>query len=193
MTAARSDPVHSSPAFVLPLARGRAAMRGVMWCAGATAIGLVAAMVLSRLDFTKTGVHSRLVEGSLAMLIMPPALGAIACALQGLRGLVLAFWPGQVGLEANDHRLTLRLGPLGTLNYPVAELDIKYLFEWSAEEESFEAFLPEETQRATMLPRILHPPAKEQIQQKILRFAAGTESEIAEQMRPWIERVRGEV
>jgi len=178
---------HALTSMALKVDRVRALGRGLVWLTAAVPLLLIVGLLLSRLDFTKTGVHSLLVEASLALLAIPLGVGALVCAFRGFQHLLLGFWIGDIGMAADDHHLTLCLGPFGTRTYPVSELDIKYPFELSGDEESFEAFLPEETQRATMLPRILHPSVREPISRTILRFASGTEVEIAQQVRPWIE------
>ena len=172
--------------------RIRALGRGLVWLTAAIPLLLIFLSLYSRLDFTTTGVHSLLVEASLAVMALPIGAGAVLCAVRGFQFLLLGLWIGETVIEADAHQLTLRLGPFGKSVYPVNELDIKYPFELSGDDESFEAFLPEETQRTTMLPRILHPSAKEPINRTMLRFAKGTEAEIVQRMRPWVEQIRSE-
>ena len=76
--------------------------------------------------------------------------------------------------------------------YDAVRLDVRYPFELSADtvNGSFEAFLPQEEQIARFLPRLLHPDAREPLNQVILRFAGGREEEIAAAMRPAVEQWR---
>lgn len=184
-------PRPSYGALVTPVSRMRALSRGAAWGAGALILGVMARAAWERLDFTRTGVHSLLVEGALAVVGLAPAAGAVICAARAFLYLLLGLWTKRIGVFADDEYLTLRLGPFGTMEYPVRELDIRYPFELSGDEDSFEAFLPKDVQRATMLPRMLRHGEPKPIQQMILRFAAGTEAEVAARMRPWIERVTG--
>lgn len=175
----------------LPMARGRLFLRGLVWGAGGLLLGVLAREIFAKLDFTRTGVHSRLVEASLAVVALPIAFGSAGCVWHAFRCLLVALWVGELGITLRANSLELRLGPFGSRAYPLGELAIKYPFELSGDEESFEAFLPEELQRATMLPRITHPSEKVPISRQILRFARGTEPEIAQRIRPWVERVTG--
>lgn len=186
-----ANPATSGIELFLPLARGRMLLRGLVWGAGGFLLGVLAREIFSKLDFTRTGVHSRLVEASLAVVALPIAVGAAGCVWHGFRHLLVALWVGESGIILRANSLALRLGPFGSRDYPAGELAIKYPFELSGDEESFEAFLPEQLQRATMLPRITHPSEKVPISRQILRFAQGTEPQIAQRIRPWVERVTG--
>lgn len=185
------NPATSGIDLFLPMARGRLLLRGLVWLAGGLLLGIAASAIFFRLDFTRTGVHSRLVEASLAVVALPIALGAAGCVWHGFRYLLVALWVGELGITLRANSLELGLGPFGSRAYPLGELAIKYPFELSGDEESFEAFLPEELQRATMLPRITHPSEKVPISRQILRFAHGTEPQIAQRIRPWVERATG--
>lgn len=186
-----ANPPDADDRIFLPLARGRALLRGLVRFAGGLIFGIAAAAIFSKLDFTRTGVHSRLVEVSLALFALPFAVAAVGCVWHGFRYVLAALAVVELGVTLRATSMALRLGPFGSKVYPVAELDIKYPFEFSGDEESFEAFLPEELQRATMLPRITHASEKVPISRQILRFVHRTEPEIAQRIRPWVERVTG--
>lgn len=82
----------------------------------------------------------------------------------------------------------MRFGPFGTTSYDAARLDVRYLFELSADstDEGFEAFLPEEEQIARLLPRICHANTDQRLNEQILRFTASAEAEIATRLGPLI-------
>ena len=54
----------------------------------------------------------------------------------------------------------------------------------------FEAFLPEEEQQMRLLPRILHPSAREPLNRVILRFVQPPEEEAVRSLRPLIDHWR---
>ncbi len=114
--------------------------------------------------------------------------------IKSLRWLLLSCWPGRVGVFADDRELKLVLGPFGMKTYDVTRLDVRYLFELSAdlESEGYEAFLPEEEQRKRFLPRMIHPDTAGNISHIILTFVAGDEYSIVSVMRPVIERWRSQ-
>ena len=180
------------PIFV-PLARGRAATRAILWSVPALLLGAAVFVVYSRLHFVPTAVSNRIVDYAVAVAALPLPILALICAIRTVRYVLAVVWPSPVGVYADAQALELRLGPFGTAAYPAGELAIRYPFELSGDDDGgFEAFLPEEEQMARLLPRITHPRAKRSIHRTILHFMAGGESEIAQALRPAIELWRGE-
>jgi len=105
---------------------------------------------------------------------------------------LLAVWPASVAVVAEVDFLTLRLGPFGTRTYDTPRLDVRYPFELSQDADGggFEAFLHEDEQRDKLLPRILHPAAREPLHRVILRFVKESELDTARTLRPIIDRWR---
>jgi len=177
---------------VLPVARGRAASRALVCSAPAFLLGAATVLIYGRLNFVPSGVSNRLVDYSLAAISLPIPLIAVWTALQSLRWLLLALWPAPIAVVAEVDSLTLRLGPFGTRAYDSARLDVRYPFELSQDADGggFEAFLPEDEQRAKLLPRILHPAAREPLHRVILRFVKESEPDATRTLRPLIDRWR---
>jgi len=182
-----------SEIVVLSISRGRAASRALLCGIPAILLGITTILIYTRLNFVSTGVSNRLVEYSIAVISLPIPLIALWTALKSLRWLLLALWPASVAVVASSDSLTFRLGPFGTQAYDAPRLEVRYPFELSQDEEGggFEAFLPEEEQRARLLPRILHPDARGPLQRIILRFVKVAESDAARTLRPSIDRWRG--
>ena len=181
-----------SEPIVLPVARGRAASRALVCGVPAILLGITTFLIYGRLNFVPTGVSNRLVDYSIAAISLPIPLIAAWTALKALRWLLLALWPAPVAVVAKDDSLTLHLGPFGTRNYDSLRLDVRYPFELSQDAEggSFEAFLPEDEQRDKLLPRIVHPAAREPLHRVILRFVKESEPDAARTLRPMIDRWR---
>ncbi|MEK7730973.1 MAG: hypothetical protein AAB363_03870 [Planctomycetota bacterium] len=177
---------------VLPVARARAASRALVCSVPAFLLGITTILIFGRLNFNPSGVSNRLVDYSMAAISLPIPLIAAWTALKALRWLLLALWPARVAVVAEVDSLTLRLGPFGTRAYDTPRLDIRYLFELSQDADGggFEAFLPEDEQRAKLLPRILHPAAREPLHRVILRFVKESEPDAARTLRPLIDRWR---
>ena len=177
---------------VLPVARGRAASRALVCSVPAFLLGITTILIYGRLNFVPSGVSNRLVDYSIAAISLPIPLIAVWTALKALRWLLLAAWPARLGVVADADNLTLRLGPFGTRTYDTARLDVRYPFELSQDADGggFEAFLPEDEQRAKLLPRILHPAAREPLHRVILRFVKESEPDAARTLRPIIDRWR---
>ena len=184
--------IHAPGITVWPVSRFRAATRGLFHAVPALLLTAASAAVYGRLHFAPTGVSNRLVDWSIAVVASPCPAAALVFGFHSVRWLLLFLWPSCVEIRADESTLTLRLGPFGTRAFDVARLDAKYPFEQTGdfEDGGFEGYLPEEEQLARFLPRITHPRATEPINRTILRFIAGSESEIAAAIRPVIERWR---
>jgi len=177
---------------VLPVARGRAATRALVCSVPAFLLGITTILIYSRLNFIPSGVSNRLVDYSIAAISLPIPLIAVWSAIKAVRWLLLALWPAPVAVVAEVNTLTLRLGPFGTRAYDTPRLDVRYPFELSQDADggSFEAFLPEDEQRGKLLPRILHPAAREPLNRVILRVVKESEPGAARTLRPIMDRWR---
>lgn len=177
---------------VLPIARGRAASRAVLWSVPAILLGVTTFLISRQLIFVPTGVSNRLVDYSLAVVSLPIPLIGLWTTLKALRWLLLSIWPARLAVVADADSLTLRLGPFGTRTFDSPRLDIRYPFELSQDSEGggFEAFLPEEEQRSKLLPRMLHPDSPEPLNRVIIRFVKNSEEEAAKAIRPHIDHWR---
>lgn len=177
---------------VLSVSRTRAATRGLLCLVPALLLGTATFAIYSRLSFVTTAISNRLVDYSIAVAALPCPLFTLLFGFRAIRRLLLSCWPGDVAIVADETALTLRLGPFGTRAYDAVQLDAKYPFEQSGdfEDGGFEAFLPEEEQRARFLPRLTHPDAPEPLNRAILRFAVGTEPDAAVALRPVIDHWR---
>ena len=179
------------PVF-LPLSRGRAATRAILWSVPTLLLGAATFVVYGRLEFAPTAISNRIVDYAVALAALPLPVLAVGCAVRAVRHFLAVVWLSPLGIRADEHTLEMRLGPFGTATYPVGELDIRYPFELSGdfEDGGFEQFLPEEEQMARLLPRISHLRAKLPINRTMLRFVSGDEARIAAALRDAIERWR---
>ena len=174
----------------VPVSRSRALLRAAIWGVPSVLLGLASFSIYTRLHFIPSGISNRFVDYALALATAPLPLAGLWTAIKALRWLLLFAWAGAIEIVASPTSIDFRLGPFGRKIFQVADLDIRYPFEWIDDEDegAFESFLPEEQQRATLLPRIVHPHIKSPLQRAILQFAVGDEAEIARALRPMIER-----
>ncbi len=199
--------VSSEPVIELPVGRSRSLTRASLWGVVAALVVVPLRAVFERLNFVPTAFSNRLVDYSFVLLALPFVLLAVSCVIKSMQWLLLASWPGKIGIFADENELTLRLGPFGTRRFDTKRLDIRYPFERREEEDEggFEALLPEEDQRRNLLPHMfvwhrfpagagqgLETRTKRpvQVDRLILRFASGSESDLAARLRPLIERWR---
>ena len=174
---------------MLGVSRTKALTRTVAWGAPAAVCSVAGVAIYRGLSFAPTGMHNRLVEYSIAVCLLPIACAGAVFTFLAVRWFLLAVWPGSLGIFADEDGLLLRLGSFGTRRFDAARLDVKYPFEqeWDVSDSSVEAFLPEERQRSTLLPRITCSGSSETINFTILRFVGMMESDAAAALRPWVE------
>ncbi len=187
-------PAAARSGVFVPVGRGRALARSSVWLAPALVHGLLSWHLLSDVRLGEPGGPHTIVELAIIAALVPFGLAGIAMVALGMRWLLLALWPGCVGVTADAHALRLALGPFGNRTYDTDRLEVRYFFELSEDndEGGFEALLPEQEQIKNFLPRLLHPDAKSPLHRSIMRFADGTESSIAQALRPVIAQWRGE-
>jgi|GEM_PF-2459145 len=177
---------------VLRVPRGNVASRAVLWGLLAAGLALLVVSVWRGLQFSPTGASNRLVDYSIAVLLLPIACFAAYAAVVSMRLALLACWPAAVGAFAARDELILRFGPYGTKRFDAARLDVRYPFEEAedAAEEGYEALLPEAVQLSQLCPRIAHPHAPHRLDMVIARRTGYTGEEIADLLRPAIEYYR---
>lgn len=177
---------------VLSLPRSSTLASATLWVLPAVGLGGVAAIVFGQLQFVPSGTSNRLVDYSVAILMIPFVLGAVAFAIRAVGLACMAIWPGSVGVYAGREVLTIRLGPFGTRRYDVQRLEVRYPYELPVDDgdNQFEALLPKEQQWAELVPRMTHPDASEQIDRTIRRMAGMADKEIARVLRPAMDFYR---
>ena len=176
----------------IPVSRTRAGMRFILWQSAAAVLIAISWMIYSSLNYRSTGVSNRLVDLGFASAALPIVSGAIVTAFLALRWLLLTMWPSRLAIDADGSGILFRLGPFGTTHFPATDLKITYPYEMADGDEDggFEAYLPEEEQLRTLLPRMKFPGRSEPLNRTILRFAHASEREAAQLLRPAIESWR---
>jgi len=181
--------MNADSTITILVSRSRALFRAAIWGVPAVLLGVACVSIYGRLHFIPSGISNRFVDYAFAIAAAPLPLMGLWTALKSIRWFMLFAWGGAIEIVAGPTSIDFRLGSFGRKVFQVADLDIRYPFELIDEDEgSFESFLPEEQQRATLLPRIIHPNIKSPLQRAILQFAVGDEAQVARALRPMIER-----
>ncbi|MEE9295303.1 MAG: hypothetical protein V3W34_10140 [Phycisphaerae bacterium] len=174
--------------------RFRALERALMRLVPGGFLLFVSYRVLMALNFSASGISNRITEYSITVVILPLAIAGLVLVLRGLRWLAMAFWPGRLCIVADADALTFDLGPMGRHRYPTDRLDVRYLFEmpgdFQDEGKSFEAYLDPRQQMEELLPRIRFPGEPDALEERITYYAPGTEKQLAETFRPFVEYMR---
>jgi hypothetical protein len=150
-------------------------------------------LIVRALRFLPTATQNRLTDYSLLLLVVPVAIGAVAIGWGGVRWLRLAISPTWRGFEGDKSGLSFKLGPFGNERYKMEDLDIRYLFELSDDEQdegAFEAFLDPEEQMSKFLPRIWFGSDRQRLDLRLRKFVRLTEQELARQLKPFIDHAR---
>lgn len=173
----------------VPLSRGRAATRAVLWLVPALLLCVSCYLIYGKLNFSANAVSNRIVDFAVATAALPLVILMGFCVMRFVQYTLMVCWFSPLGVRAGAEFLELRLGPFGSAGYRSAELDIRYPFELSGdfEDGGFEQFLPEEEQISRLLPRILHQNSPRPINRTFIRFLRGDERAIANSLRPAIE------
>ncbi|MCI0437131.1 MAG: hypothetical protein L0271_26365 [Gemmatimonadetes bacterium] len=171
-------------------------IRGSLIACGAVVLIAPAVLAWPALSFRATPTSSRLVDFSLAFVVVLPLLAGVYVAWRAVRWIALAVWPGPLGVNADGEALTLALGPFGRWRLEWRRMDVTYSFEREDdpdEEPDPELLaLDEEEEMAARLPRMLHPDVERTVNALLERFAVANEAALAQALRPFLRRARGE-
>jgi len=178
----------------IPVARARALTHALIWLVPAFVVLTFSWTIVFGQATARPWDSLNIVNVAMLLVIVPIDVLALGFAAWGARWMLLALWPGRTGIAARPDELVLALGSFGTRRFPIDQLDVRYFFELEDEggEEGFEAFLPEEEQINSFLPRIKHRRSHEPIHRVIQRFVAGTEADVAQALRPMVATWRRE-
>ncbi|MHC5110224.1 MAG: hypothetical protein ACYTHJ_10140 [Planctomycetota bacterium] len=169
----------------LPASRLRALSRATLWTAAAALLIVACIPIYGSLSFQVTGATNRIIEYSIAIIALPLPCLALITGFTGLRWLILGLWPKSTGFLFARDRLEISLGVFGRHRLPLAHLDIKYPYDLDEDEAdgSFESFLPQDIQRATLVPAMTHPAFGGKIHLELQRFTAETEQQLATRLQ----------
>ncbi len=174
----------------IPVSRTRSLTRAVIYAFPALVLAATAKLMYSGINLRASALSTQFVQYSLLLCVLALSIISLTLGFLALRRTLLAGWPGALGFYAYESELLVRLGPFGSKRYAVQQLDIRYPYECTDDDASFEAMLPEEMQHETLLPRMQHPEEGTPLNVMVTQFAVGSEKEITVQLRPAIERWR---
>lgn len=180
----------AAPEVFIPVARGRACFRALTWAVCGVALALPAKLLAEGLNFNSSAISGRLVSLCLAaVVVLLVVLLLLVVVLTG-RWLLVTIWPGELGITANGAGLSMRLGPFGVRRFDAFSLVATYPYEADDDDGGFEAYLPEEEQHRLFVPALRRRGADERIDRLILKFAQGSEADLARLLHPAIEAWR---
>ena len=185
--------VSTMPAIV-PVSRLRAMERGVVRVAPGVVLVLIAWSVVRPLRFTPSAVSNRIVDYSLLALMVPVAVAGMLLVVQGLRWMAMALWPARLEIRADEHAVTMRLGPIGSRRIANETIDLRYPFEMEGDpdigDDVYESFLSPERQMASILPRMFHDAEKRRLDNLVFYYSGQDVETCIAALRPYVEYMR---
>ncbi len=175
---------------LLAASRTRLLSTAMLWASASVVLALLCFILYGRIEFQVSGLRSRAVDFSYVIILLPLGLVSLVTIWKTFQSLLVALWPGFVGIKFSDDYLSIDYGPFRSGHYESKSLDICYPFELSADEMEghVEAFLPKQQQYETMLPRMLYAGSNLRVDRLIQKLLRRPDEEIASVMRPMIER-----
>jgi hypothetical protein len=116
---------------------------------------------------------------ALAVLILGLALVALPLVIAAGRWLLLAVWPGPLGIHATNHELKLDLGPLGRRSYPWSDIVVEV-------EQEIDTDLIEDLPDDSITLRIRPRGTKENLARPIQLAANVSDEEFTRRFRPFL-------
>ncbi|RJP32748.1 MAG: hypothetical protein C4547_13610 [Phycisphaerales bacterium] len=176
----------SLPSVFIPVSRVRAVARGLVWTVLGLGLARTVAYFVSDLRLVPSAVSNRIGDYAVLVAMVPLSVVSLVLLYRGLKWLALGMWPSRIGFVFTARGLSVRLGPFGSRVYAAGHVRVRYPFEMSDDEaarSSFEAFLPEEEQIATLVPQIV-PPDGAAIRLDLMRYSGRAESDLAARLSP---------
>lgn len=175
----------------IPVSRIRAGYRGALWLCLSAALLLPAVVIWPSLRFSPTATSNRFVEYSWAVVLVALVLAGLIVLAVAARWWALAFWPGHVGIFAEDQHLSFRLGPFGRRTFDWNRMTATYFFEMSLDMDALPDVLDPDEEVRDCLPRFDHPDASPgQLNTWLRSYVTLPQPEQVNALRLYIERIR---
>ena len=167
------------PSIRIAIDRTRAMVRG-LWrgVCGALLVGPVFVMDLDWRLLWQTQRATFLASALLTTLL---AVAGVVLLVYGVRWIMLAAWPGRVGVEISPLHISMRAGPFGKETYAWSEIRVAY--DEDMDPSLWDVLLDDET-----LPCVRHPICEEDLVVRIQRLAALRTADLAALLKPYFKR-----
>ena len=167
------------PVIELPIERGQALVRGLWRLLCAVLVGGIVFVV--RIDWKLMWLTEKASFLALGVVMVCVALAAIGLAVSSVRWLLLAAWPGKLGIEVRPDRILLRLGPFGARTYDWSHLQIEL-------DEAFDQDMIDLMPDDAFVPAIRHVAGGEDVVRIVMRFASVSHEELTRRLRPYVRQ-----
>ena len=167
------------PSIRIAIDRTRAVVRG-LWRV-AVAVFLVGPVLVMDLDWKLLWQTQRATFLASVLLTALPAAAGLVLLVYGVRWIMLAAWPGRVGVEVSPMHISMCAGPFGKEIYSWSEIRVAY--EADVDRALWDVLLDDET-----LPCVRHPACEEDLVVRIQRLSVLRTEELAAMLKPYFKR-----
>lgn len=169
------------PEFDWSMDRGRAAMRGFWRMALALLPGGVVGLCAFRLPWQLIRIQQEASYYALALLMFVLAGVALLTLLSAARWLLLAGWPGRLGVRIDPDRIIVESGPWGRREFDWARIHIRAPMELDAD--TLAAVPPDR-----LAVELRHPAAAGDVVTMLSIFTGQEAETIVAALRPYLVR-----
>lgn len=167
------------PSICIAVDRTRAMVRG-LWRVAFAAL-LFGPVLVMDLDWKLLWQTQRATFLASALLTALLAAAGLVLLVYGVRWIMLAAWPGRVGVDVSPLHISMRAGPFGQETYAWSEIRVAY--DEDVDQALWNVLLDDET-----LPCVRHPACQEDLTVRIQRLAALDAAELAALLKPYFKR-----
>lgn len=171
--------IDQPPTLCIAVDRTRALVRG-LWRVACGAL-LVGPVLLMDLDWKLLWQTQRATFLATSLLTTLVAAAGLILLVYGTRWIMLAAWPGRIGIDISPLHISMRAGPFGTEAYSWSEIRIAY--DEDVDRAVWDVLLDDET-----LPHVWHPGCQEDLIARIERLTALRTEELAATLKPYLKR-----
>jgi len=169
------DPSLSS--FFLKADRSRAVVRALWRLLCAVGFGGLLAQI--RPDWRLLWLTQPATCLALGVLALCLAAVTLILVIVAIRWLMLAVWPGPLGVQVTPRRVEMNLGPLGRLGFDWSDIVIDV-------EQEFDAEILDELPDDSFVPRIRRRGSKEDLARLIQLATNVSDEELTRRFRPYL-------
>ena len=171
-----SDP---PPSIRIAIDRTRAMVRG-LWRLACGAL-LIGPVLIMDLDWELLWQAQRATFFASALLTALLTAAGLVVLVYGIRWIMLAAWPGRVGIDVSPLHISICAGPFGRESYVWSEIRVAY--DEDVDQSLWDVLLDDET-----LPGVRHPACEEDLIVRIQRLAALRMEELTAVLKPYFKR-----
>lgn len=162
-----------------PVDRAGAAVRGFWRLLAAAGGGALLRIPIRNLEWRLLWEQQRLVAASWGLVLGLSAVALLLFAVAAVRWLLLALWPGRLGIDLQEDGIGLRAGPFGCMTLDRRRVQVSV--EGDVDLDTLAQLPPD-----SVAIELRHPDCPEEIVGRLQRFAGGHAQQVRLGIREWL-------